>query len=91
LVQPTTLNEEGVQREQRELRWDHWHEVYGASTQQCFHCCVLFFCSAPAPRAADGLEDVYPDFYDGLRCQQVLDAALEPAVEGRWVEIPAEE
>lgn len=35
-------------------------------------------------------EPVYPDFYDGLRCQQVLDAALESADQGRWVEVPAE-
>jgi predicted dehydrogenase len=31
---------------------------------------------------------VAPDFHDGLRCQQVLDAALQSADEGRWVEIP---
>jgi len=35
-------------------------------------------------------EDVYPDFYDGLRCQQVLDAAGQSADEGRWVDIPEE-
>jgi predicted dehydrogenase len=34
-------------------------------------------------------EPVYPDFYDGLRCQQVLDAAVTSADEQRWVEIPA--
>jgi predicted dehydrogenase len=39
--------------------------------------------------AIDRGEPVYPDFYDGLRCQQVLDAALESAIEGRWVEVPA--
>jgi hypothetical protein len=33
---------------------------------------------------------VHPDFYDGLCCQQVLDAALESAVEGGWAEVPAE-
>ncbi len=33
-------------------------------------------------------EPVYPDFYDGLRCQQVLDAVCESAKEERWVEIP---
>jgi predicted dehydrogenase len=33
-------------------------------------------------------ESVYPDFYDGLRCQQVLDAALESADQGRWIEVP---
>lgn len=36
-------------------------------------------------------EPIYPDFYDGLRCQQVLDAAVESTVEGRWVGVPAEE
>jgi predicted dehydrogenase len=35
-------------------------------------------------------EPVYPDFHDGLRCQQVLDAALQSAVEERWVQVPAE-
>ena len=35
-------------------------------------------------------EHVYPDFYDGLRCQQVLDAVGQSADEGRWVEIPEE-
>ena len=39
--------------------------------------------------AIDKGEPVYPDFYDGMRCQQVLDAALESAVEGRWVQVPA--
>jgi hypothetical protein len=29
-----------------------------------------------------------PSFLDGLRCQQVLDAALESATEGRRVAIP---
>ncbi|MBN2001436.1 Gfo/Idh/MocA family oxidoreductase [candidate division KSB1 bacterium] len=33
-------------------------------------------------------EPVYPDFYDGLRCQQVLDAVSQSAQEGKWVEIP---
>jgi predicted dehydrogenase len=40
--------------------------------------------------AIDAGEPVYPDFYDGLRCQQVLDAALESAVEERWVQVPVE-
>jgi len=35
-------------------------------------------------------EPAYPDFYDGLRCQQVLDAAVESTVEGRWVDVPPE-
>jgi predicted dehydrogenase len=33
-------------------------------------------------------EEVSPNFYDGLRCQQVLDAACESASKKRWVEIP---
>lgn len=33
-------------------------------------------------------EAASPDFYDGLRCQQVLDAAARSAVEGRWVTLP---
>ncbi|MFB0534183.1 MAG: Gfo/Idh/MocA family oxidoreductase, partial [Anaerolineae bacterium] len=41
--------------------------------------------------AIDKGEPVYPDFYDGLRCQQVLDAALKSADERRWVEVPSEE
>jgi predicted dehydrogenase len=41
--------------------------------------------------AIDRGEEVHPDFYDGLRCQQVLDAAVQSSVEGRWVEVPAEE
>ena len=40
--------------------------------------------------AIDAGEAVYPDFYDGLRCQQVLDAAVESSVAGRWVAVPAE-
>ncbi len=40
--------------------------------------------------AIDKGEPVYPDFYDGLRCQQVLDAALQSADEGRWIQVPAE-
>jgi predicted dehydrogenase len=35
-------------------------------------------------------EEVYPNFYDGLRCQQVLDAAMQSALERRWVEVPQE-
>ena len=35
-------------------------------------------------------ENVHPDFYDGLRCQQVLDAAIQSAAKGRWVQVPAE-
>jgi predicted dehydrogenase len=38
--------------------------------------------------AIDKGEDVYPDFQDGLCCQQVLDAVAESAREGRWVQVP---
>jgi len=31
---------------------------------------------------------VAPDFHDGLRCQQVLDAAMRSAAEQKWVDIP---
>ena len=31
-----------------------------------------------------------PNFYDGLRCQQVLDAVAESGVSGRWVNISAD-
>jgi predicted dehydrogenase len=41
-------------------------------------------------QAVDKGEDVYPDFYDGLRCQQVLDAVVQSAREWSWVETPAE-
>jgi predicted dehydrogenase len=41
--------------------------------------------------AIDQGEEVHPDFHDGLRCQQVLDAAVQSSVEGRWVEVPTEE
>jgi predicted dehydrogenase len=41
--------------------------------------------------AIDKGEPVHPDFYDGLRCQQVLDAALKSADERCWVEVPSEE
>ena len=33
-------------------------------------------------------ESVTADFYDGLRCQQVLDAVCESADSGKWVTIP---
>ncbi|MBN2289043.1 MAG: Gfo/Idh/MocA family oxidoreductase [Candidatus Glassbacteria bacterium] len=35
-------------------------------------------------------EDVKPDFYDGLRCQQVMDAVGQSAEQGRWVAVPGE-
>jgi predicted dehydrogenase len=31
-----------------------------------------------------------PNFYDGYRCQQVLDAVVESHQTGRWVDIPLE-
>ena len=33
-------------------------------------------------------ENVHADFYDGLRCQQVLDAAVLSANNGKWVAVP---
>jgi predicted dehydrogenase len=33
-------------------------------------------------------QDIHPDFHDGWRCQQVLDAAAQSAAEQRWVTIP---
>jgi predicted dehydrogenase len=33
---------------------------------------------------------VYPDFFDGLRCQQVLEAVSKSAASGKWVQIPEE-
>ncbi len=32
--------------------------------------------------------EAVPSFYDGLRCQQVLDAALESARSGAWAQVP---
>jgi predicted dehydrogenase len=32
-------------------------------------------------------QGVHPDFHDGWRCQQVLDAASQSATEGRWVTV----
>jgi predicted dehydrogenase len=40
--------------------------------------------------AIDKGEPVCPDFYDGLRCQQVLDAVVQSALEGRWMDVPPE-
>jgi predicted dehydrogenase len=31
---------------------------------------------------------VNPDFYDGLRCQQVLDAVVDSVTTGSWTKIP---
>jgi len=39
-------------------------------------------------RAIAAGENVKADFYDGLRCQQVLDAVCQSAESGRWVTIP---
>ncbi|MCF6359392.1 MAG: Gfo/Idh/MocA family oxidoreductase [Cyclobacteriaceae bacterium] len=33
-------------------------------------------------------EDVKPNFYDGFKCQQVLDAVLYSATNQKWVEVP---
>lgn len=30
-------------------------------------------------------EPIYPDVYDELRCQQLLDAVLQSAADQRWV------
>ena len=38
--------------------------------------------------AIDARQPVAADFYDGWRCQQVLDAVVESADNGKWVEIP---
>ena len=38
--------------------------------------------------AIDRKESVQADFYDGWRCQQVLDAVVTSAASGHWVEIP---
>ena len=35
-------------------------------------------------------EPVQADFYDGLRCQQVLDAACQSADDRKWIDIPDE-
>lgn len=35
-------------------------------------------------------KDVYPDFFDGYRCQQVLDAVTKSVTSGKWVTIPDE-
>ncbi len=37
----------------------------------------------------DGKE-ITPSFYDGLRCQQVLDAVMQSSIENRWVDILSE-
>jgi len=34
---------------------------------------------------------VYPSFYDGLRCQQVLDGVVRSAEQNAWLKVPAED
>jgi predicted dehydrogenase len=41
--------------------------------------------------AIDKGENVHPDFYDGLRCQQVLDAVVKSSHDASWVEVPGED
>jgi predicted dehydrogenase len=41
--------------------------------------------------AIDKGEAVVPDFYDGLRCQQVLDAVVQSSLSGRWEDVPSPE
>ena len=36
-------------------------------------------------------QDIQPDFFDGWRCQQVLDAVSQSAREGKWISIPPPE
>jgi predicted dehydrogenase len=38
--------------------------------------------------AIEKKENVHPDFYDGLKCQEVLDAACRSADSGKWITIP---
>jgi len=38
--------------------------------------------------AIPGKKPVKPDFHDGYRCQQVLDAAVKSAAERKWVPVP---
>ncbi len=40
--------------------------------------------------AIDKGENVQADFYDGMRCQQVIDAAVKSADERKWIQIPKE-
>ena len=40
--------------------------------------------------AIDKGENVQADFYDGMRCQQVIDAAIRSNDEGKWIDIPKE-
>jgi predicted dehydrogenase len=35
-------------------------------------------------------QEIHPDFHDGWRCQQVLDAASQSAAEQRWVHLKLE-
>ena len=40
--------------------------------------------------AIDKGESVKADFYDGYRCQQILDAAWESSLSNKWIELPEE-
>ena len=35
----------------------------------------------------DGQRDDLPTFYDGMRCQAVVDAVVQSALERRWVDV----
>ena len=45
--------------------------------------------SQPIQGIAEGTSPV-PNFYDGLRCQQVQDAVRQSGGSGRWVDIPVD-
>lgn len=32
--------------------------------------------------------DCYPSFFDGYRCQQVMDAVIQSDAQGKWVNVP---
>jgi predicted dehydrogenase len=40
--------------------------------------------------AIDKGVNVHADFYDGLRCQQVIDAAVKSAEDRKWIDVPRE-
>jgi len=41
-------------------------------------------------KAIGNKDNVTPDFYDGLRCQLVLDAVVQSVRDEKWIEIPEE-
>ena len=41
-------------------------------------------------QAIESGKPVHPDFYDGMRCQQVLDAVGKSAEKGCWINIAGE-